>query len=1075
MLRSMHRDPRSTLVVLAVLGLLLLSLVPVRIVLPVQDSTPTARGFKRLPLITLLRSFETVEGVPAVPDLRATYLVQECLFVLDEGGYYAPPLRWKLLNKSYPENVTTFVLLHYNQTTGGFGLTPVASPTSATLAATAMAIKLIQIIGKNATEVLQDEGLLSAVREFVLEHYNSSSGAFAAVPGGDPEMKATYDAVEVLTTFHQGIDDTMRVQIIRWVNSCEIGGGYSEQPGESASLEATYYAIRIFELLNATDQINATKVAAFVNGTWVGDGSFNGTLRDTYYAISALYAVNQSRAFFEELRAFTDWNLTIEFVKNLRVYCSEYRPRPVFSGGFGEVGLRYSSLKDTMMAIGVLDTLRRVFELDRASTGLVQDPLLRRYLAHHVTVLGHGSEVSPGDYNPEEGGSYTVELAFCLADALHALGLKPANVTGMIDWLQSCYVEWIEEGVPYGAFAPASGFIELANYTTRWTYYVSRIYEIVGEQIPEALREPVARWLVRMQLEDGGFVEVYGGEESLRGTLWSLTALDVLGMIDRINRTAAIDWLEQCYNSTARAYAANPQADPNTLLAGVAQECFSRLDAILRFKKASLQELAKQQNTTEGSELYGSWWGDAYATAIALKTLGEAKEEIQAPQAGVDYLMRYQHNWGGFGITNATLPELNLTRLVVYALVALNALPIPRIEIQVEWPSEVIVSSEYHRFTSNASIEIQNRGRGTAYDVNVSQVLSKNLTIIALKAPNASQIEWEADCFWVVFDEIQVNQTVIINLTLATWLEGSIEASVKARYRDAEGACWTEEKPGLIVEGRRATIQDLEIEQSMPEEPRAGEEVVWQIALKNPGEGPLLNISVNANATQFIHVLGVKPNYTVEYSSTNGSFALEIPLIEGNSSLTVNITIEWVRTGNQTIEQLSASYLDMYGELHSVNGTDLTLFVRYPAPPPLRIKRNAPEKAVVHEPFEVSIEVVNNSTELIRNLTISDPVPEWAEIVEETDANFTNVAPNTTVIFRRVLKFNLEGVRYLGPTTIYVVDELNFTHKLELEAVKIYVSLPATTSSVVMGYVILGVAVVAAILFVAIRSSTRRR
>ncbi|MHA1732466.1 MAG: prenyltransferase/squalene oxidase repeat-containing protein [Promethearchaeota archaeon] len=211
-----------------------------------------------------------------------------------EASHYGADLTVNFFKKSIG-NETEFEnwILDQQLTSGGFRDIEGGAES---VKASFHAVSALEITGKQARI---DNKLVT-----YLDSCRKDNEAWANTPNGDKCLTSTYHALESYHTYLGNLsyvkDDLgMTEKVTQYTLSCyNDDGGFGSTVNGSSTLEATYAALQILELLNASDSFtNQEKVQAFVLslknqdpnyadklGSFHEAGEEEGTLYATYYA-----------------------------------------------------------------------------------------------------------------------------------------------------------------------------------------------------------------------------------------------------------------------------------------------------------------------------------------------------------------------------------------------------------------------------------------------------------------------------------------------------------------------------------------------------------------------------------------------------------------------------------------------------------------------------------------------------------------------------------------------------------------------------------------------------------------------
>lgn len=160
----------------------------------------------------------------------------------------------------------------------------------ATIDTTIAAITLIDTFDYPVTNETYDEAL--NVRNFIDNLRNKSDGnygGFKNAEGAEDSMKATYQALQLLDMF----DATSTVNLSRFVNfvleSQDENGGFTANPlaNNTADIFNTYYALKILELTENLTKVHLGEVNTFVNSCRMSSNLYGGAPNATTESLVA--------------------------------------------------------------------------------------------------------------------------------------------------------------------------------------------------------------------------------------------------------------------------------------------------------------------------------------------------------------------------------------------------------------------------------------------------------------------------------------------------------------------------------------------------------------------------------------------------------------------------------------------------------------------------------------------------------------------------------------------------------------------------------------------------------------------
>lgn len=121
-------------------------------------------------------------------------------------------------------------------------------------------------------------------------------GGFAENPGMSPSVSSTYYAV--LSLWYLDKLNTINTTLVaEWINRTKnINGGYSDYPGENPTLISTYYAVSCLHILEKDEYIDSQEILDLLislqitNNTSQDYGGFKGNINETTASLDATYA-----------------------------------------------------------------------------------------------------------------------------------------------------------------------------------------------------------------------------------------------------------------------------------------------------------------------------------------------------------------------------------------------------------------------------------------------------------------------------------------------------------------------------------------------------------------------------------------------------------------------------------------------------------------------------------------------------------------------------------------------------------------------------------------------------------------
>ncbi|CAL8068676.1 unnamed protein product [Calicophoron daubneyi] len=181
----------------------------------------------------------------------------------------------------------------------------------------------------------------------------------------------------------------------------------------------------------------------------------------------------------------------------------------------------------------------------------------------------------------------------------------------------------------------------------------------------------------------------------LSGIFWTLTALDLLGDLNTINKDTIIDLVLSCQKPDG-GFSPAPNHDSHLLstLSGI--QILAMFDAVDRMDVDSAVRFILSLHQSDGS-FYGDQWGEidtrfSFCAIASLKLLGRWNECVSSgqidPEACASYLERCQNLDGGFGTQPGSESHAGQAYCVLGALALLQQLRRLDLERAAWWLAE---------------------------------------------------------------------------------------------------------------------------------------------------------------------------------------------------------------------------------------------------------------------------------------------------------------------------------------------------------------------------------------------------
>jgi len=136
----------------------------------------------------------------------------------------------------------------------------------------------------------------------------------------------------------------------------------------------------------------------------------------------------------------------------------------------------------------------------------------------------------------------------------------------------------------------------------------------------------------------------------MNGVYWGLTAMDLMGALDQMNRKDVLKFVSECQHECG-GFGASIGHDPNLLCTLSAIQILALFDAIDTISVESVVEYVKSLQQSDGS-FYGDKWGEVDTrfsfAAVACLSLLNRLDAIDVDKA-VEFVLKCQNFDGGFG------------------------------------------------------------------------------------------------------------------------------------------------------------------------------------------------------------------------------------------------------------------------------------------------------------------------------------------------------------------------------------------------------------------------------------------
>lgn len=168
--------------------------------------------------------------------------------------------------------------------------------------------------------------------------------------------------------------------------------------------------------------------------------------------------------------------------------------------------------------------------------------------------------------------------------------------------------------------------------------------------VPDLLLEKHANFLLSYGTDKDEYMYCTTEHIRMSGMYWGLTALDLMGKLEQINRNEVFEFIAQC-QSESGGIAATLQHDPHILHTLSAIQILCIYDALDVIDVEKVVKYVKERQQPDGS-FTGDIWGDVDIRfsfcAVATLALLNQLDAIDVDKA-VEYVMKSMNFDGGFG------------------------------------------------------------------------------------------------------------------------------------------------------------------------------------------------------------------------------------------------------------------------------------------------------------------------------------------------------------------------------------------------------------------------------------------
>lgn len=257
-----------------------------------------------------------------------------------------------VLGKTRKSYLSSFV--QNNRITNQGYSNSISSTSSVSFEATAYAIDILEVYGRNQLEI---ETLQNNLENNVDEMF-------------DNDEVVLYDLFFLMNSLNilkHEIDIDLENRIYKYLNDTEqIGGGFSfKNSTSSANLASTYYVIQLYLLIdepinNLTVHKNWILSCNNSDGGYGGNQGLSSTLTDTFFVVSLLDEL-------WEIDALVDINKTLHYLKSF--YVDDSADLNNFGGYLPDEIAQYALLSSTFFCVKSISLIDPdLSELNRAST-----------------------------------------------------------------------------------------------------------------------------------------------------------------------------------------------------------------------------------------------------------------------------------------------------------------------------------------------------------------------------------------------------------------------------------------------------------------------------------------------------------------------------------------------------------------------------------------------------------------------------------------------------------------------------------------------------------------------------------
>ncbi len=943
-------------------------------------------------LVDFLKLCQSAGGITGQPDLRSTFFAHACLVELNST---TRPVNATWLNAS-----SSWIVSHQTSQ-GGFARYPYLEEPDAEHSYYA-------VFCLNASRALSLANITSL--NSWLSSQQKADGSFN---GSDTAFYVAF-CLNITTSDQSSYLDVPKV--VSWLASLQnltkgapSYGGFGRSSPENASLKWTYFALRALWILNGSKLggINKTAVYEFVNSTYSGDGSYNGTLEDTFYAFYSLYVLNQS-GYEAHLK---DASATLAFVKS----CQYLGPYGAFKGGFSpKPNLNYSRLDCTYYGVFLLEQLgpdpaeneayrfvlsrlnrqQEGIEIyapsiynssflknnavaDEAAYGILAMDLITNksvsesvICANYTGLLAYLSECqnsTSGGFGAFPGSEERMSWAYASILALKSLGeLGRIDIDKAVTWVLSCW------NSSEGGFSSSPG--NLDQMTLRDTFFALSVLNMTARPRLSEVKENATKWILECyDNKTGAFSPYPGGPSSVEACYFGVTSLAILGSLDRINASLSIQWI----NSSRP-------------------------------------------------------WGTCYQTFAALNALKLLGADIGSfKNESVSFILSLQTAWGGFKESSASKhASLNSTYSALAVLEMFDAIPVLHVSLKKEFDKPF-----YYESNLTGTVTFVNDGEDVVYSLFVNDNYPQSPVIDFIGGPLSKSVP-----------ELLPGENVSFsyNFSISRGKRGGVNATVpavNATFYDYVGDLLSVNTTRKVIlvdfEPPPVLIVDKEIHGLQ----RVGGKLNVSITIRSLLENyTAYNVSVIDLLPENVTWVAEPQNLTIFKITGPVELPANVTLKENSLNLTVrelgpreNVTFWYLVTpvwhGSYTFPPANITYYDRYGFSYNASSAKSFIDIEKPYPPTLRVEKSVVGPVYVGEWAKVIIRVKNEGNVTVYNVTLSENISWPLKTNSTLSFNLSSLAPNETATFEYFVQSPLEGSYKIGPTLAKFYDVYGYLYK----------------------------------------------